>query len=104
MSIREKAKAVVNVEPVELTVPAWGGSVWVRPMTLSRQMALADHVSQTAGVVIECLYDGPGVDASKVFLPEDAGTIDAQPPGVINPVIRAINAANHFGIEEKKPS
>lgn len=79
-------------------VPAWGGSVYVAPLTLG-DIRKASRDAEEKGVAEMSVYIARCVqheDGGRVFVDADAATIDKMKLGDLKPVTEAINKVNGF--------
>jgi hypothetical protein len=90
--------AARNLIPQALEVPALGGTVHIRPLTLAGMARFSGKtgIDAASAMLIECLCDDNG---GRLFSAEDVEAIGGLPRAVAEPIIAAINAAS--GIDAK---
>lgn len=97
--------AAVDLKPVPVEVPEWGGVVYIRPLTGAERGTLeaealankAEHLATLRQrLAVRCLCDA---DGRRLFADSDAPALAAKSAAALDRVLAAITKANALGDE-----
>lgn len=91
--------AAATDDRVAVEVPVWGGTVYLRPLTLA-QVRHASAAAEAAGLEeatpMLLARHVEQEDGSRIFHDDDAAALEAMPLRTLKPLVTALNRINGF--------